>query len=186
MYAMSSDGEKVLVPSDSGLLCLDREGKEIWKSNLARIQHPPTVGAGVCFANNDDGIYALDMRNGKVIWSHSSNERFPTGLSLAGEMIYTTRMSSIVALRAVDGSLAWEAAPTEGGQFLFSFSSVISTANLLLIGGGFKRSIFAFSREGGELVWEHKTGDQVHCNPALRGKDLLIGSHDGNYYCFQF
>lgn len=77
-----TDGERVIVSfASDGLLCFDRDGRELWRrTDLGRQVHiwggaaSPVIHGDLCFLNFGPGettyLLAVDKRTGRTVWRH--------------------------------------------------------------------------------------------------------------------
>lgn len=130
------------------------------------------------------GVYGLSIQNGEELWCIPEQ-----GLSappvVADGCLYVAD-GDLFAYDMKSFRLLWKSAWREGLPFNdYKWSAPIVSGEYILIGGGQHSSIFCHSRATGEQVWWYQTGDWVFSSPVIVGNRLLIGSHDGNMYCFE-
>jgi PQQ-like domain/PQQ enzyme repeat len=100
-------------------------------------------------------------------------------LTVAGDMVYVANTDGkITALRAEDGTLAWE---YETGAALLS-TPAIGGGRLHAVNVAGK--IVALDAGNGRLIWQHLLPSGVYASPALSDSRLYIGTMGGIMYAF--
>ena len=143
----------------------------VWVRNIPganRLETTPLVYDGVMYATNTNEVYALDARNGKVIWhfaadwvKRSSQNR---GVAMWGDRIYfITSDCHLIALNRFNGAVIWdkEFASWEKDGYWSSLAPLAVKGNILVgtAGGGSGQRGFvaALSAETGEEEWRFWT-----------------------------
>ena len=89
-----------------------------WKANLGGTLTAPVAAAGMVFVAKSDAhtLYALDMKNGTVLWHFTAAGRIDSPPTVyKGMVLFGSKDGHAYCLRASDGRLVWRflAAPTD-------------------------------------------------------------------------
>ena len=130
------------------------------------------VGSG------DHNFYALDSRDGSVIWHYTANSGFNySNPVLDNGTIYAGNVdANMYALDAAYGTLKWKFA---------TGSSILpgpALANGVLYFGSDDHYIYAVDAASGNLKWKFQTGGNVDSSPVVANGVVFIGSTDNNLY----
>ncbi len=182
--APSMSHETILFSSYHSVYALDaRNGELLWRREFEEgvpkdtaAVHRNTVFVSV----GQQGLVALDISNGKILWQYTMKYGPSTAPCIAenDEIVYVAS-KMLHAISILNGEEVWTS-----NEYGFYTSAPIVVGNHLFIGGGYGRLIYAFNRRNGEKVWEYPTGDLVYSTPAYANGRLVIGCHDGYIYCF--
>lgn len=138
----------------------------------------------------DDQIYALDARDGKVLWKTAApapqewwNLVFmdPSKSSpvVAGDRVIVGIDKDLTALDRKTGRVLWRA-PT--GRKVDSTPLVIG--DIVYVGSD-DRTFYAFEAATGKRIWSYATGGRVSSSATYGEGLILIGSDDGALYAFE-
>ncbi len=135
---------------------------------------PQILGDRVYVASFDDGLSALERRDGTLVWHVPF--RGVTGLVLGNGILFVTALGKIAAFAPSDGKLLWEKglgdrspeSPRVAGELL----AVPTTAELLLLD----------QRTGTQLGGGFSPGRGVDAPPAVAGRELYVLSNAGWLY----
>lgn len=151
----------------------------------------PAVKDGVVYVNvRDDQIYALDARDGKVLWKTPAPSPQPwwnlvfmdpskSSPVVAGDRVFVGIDKNLAALDRKTGRVLWQA-PT--GRKVDSTPLVIG--NTVYVGSD-DRTFYAFDAATGKRDWSYLTGGRVSSSPTYGEGLILIGSDDGALYAFE-
>ena len=192
VVAVSTDGERLFASGSAGIHVLRVADGELLRTvPCGRMSRPVAVAQSVLFANSRKrGLHAINADTGQVLWSRKDENRpFLTAPCVRDGVVYVARHDSLEALNAATGATLWVGDGTPKavakGAVYFDFSAPVATAQHVFLGGGLGRQVHGFDRRDGSHVWSWATGDYVNGNPAVAHGRLVIGSHDGHYYCFE-
>jgi len=151
----------------------------------------PAVKDGVVYVHvRDDQIYALDARDGKVIWKTPAPSPQPgwnlifmdpskSSPVVAGDRVFVGIDKDLTALDRATERVLWQA-PT--GRKVDSTPLVIGEVVYV---GSDDRTFYAFDAATGRQVWSYATDGRISASPTAGEGLILIGSDDGALYAFE-
>ncbi|MBA2296443.1 MAG: PQQ-like beta-propeller repeat protein [Actinobacteria bacterium] len=151
--------------------------KVVWSRGLGSlIEFPAVVYEGVAYIGNYKGtIYAVSMRNGKVVWRYD-----PPGGKMASSPAVT---DASVVVHGMDGVV--RVLDRRNGRLRWSFriGSPIESSPVLADGidyfGAWNGRIYALDLKRRKLRWGQSLGAKITSSAALAGKTLYIGDYAG-------
>jgi outer membrane protein assembly factor BamB len=154
--------------------------KVVWSRGVgALVEFPAVVTEGVGYVANYKGhIYALDMRNGKVIWrSKPRGGKMASSPAIVGDDLVVHGMDGIVrVLDRANGKLRWH----------FRVGSPIESSPIVHGGldyfGAWNGRIYALDLKKRKLRWSYRTGHKITSSAAIAGKTLYIGDYGGRVH----
>jgi outer membrane protein assembly factor BamB len=142
-----------------------------------------TVYVGIADENmaGHAGVYALDLRNGAIKWSHLSKSSIRNAVTYADGTVYALAVDGeVLALDAATGKPRFTQQFDGVGRWLFS--SPVVANGVLYVGSG--ADFRAFDVKTGQSIWtaEEMGGDWISCvtSPAVDGAKLLMGLNWSN------
>lgn len=151
---------------------------------LARLQQG-AAGDGRIFINNGGQVYALDARDGSIVWSKSLNSgTFNSQTSnppaYADGIVYVQtgghEDAYLRAFNAVDGSLVFS---TKLADQWSSFYAPTIVDGTVYIGGGYYGGMYAIDAKTGVQQWWQTLNQYDQFTPAVSG-DYVI-AYTGDY-----
>ncbi len=143
------------------------------------IEHGPVVAKDRLFILDLEGIvYAVDKRNGKVIWKKDFGELSAAAPAYSDGIIYATFLDPnlIVAIRARDGKELWRKELGSPG----SESSPLIVKDRLILGCQCG-SVYALNPKTGKTLWETATAGEVKGAVAYH-EGVVFGSNYGGEF----
>jgi outer membrane protein assembly factor BamB len=152
----------------------------VWSRGVgALVEFPAVVADGVGYVANYKGhVYALDMRNGKVIWKHDPpGGKMASSPAIAGNDLVVHGMDGIVrVLDRRNGRLRWH----------FRIGSSIESSPVIHGGldyfGAWNGRIYALDLEKRKLRWSYRTGHKITSSASIAGMTLYIGDYGGRLH----
>jgi outer membrane protein assembly factor BamB len=199
----AADGERVVaVFGNAGVVCLDRDGKQLWQTSLGTfdselgLASSPVLHGGrvflVCdhdgdrFTSFDSFLIALDAGTGKEVWKQ---KRPDVGRGWATPLLFPVgkeRHQLIVStdneVRAHDpatGKLLWSVP----GLGKWVAPSPIRAGERVIAASGKNGPVLAIEPgkpEGQRTLWQRGTGGPYICSPVAWG-DLLYLPHETGF-----
>jgi eukaryotic-like serine/threonine-protein kinase len=132
----------------------------------------------VYFGSGNKNFYALDSRDGNMIWHYTANGSFnySNPILVNGTIYAGNTDANMYALDAAYGTLKWKF--TTGGAILPS----PALANGVLYFGSDDHNVYAVDATTGNLKWKFQTGGNVDSSPSVVNGIVFIGSTDNNLY----
>jgi PQQ-dependent dehydrogenase (methanol/ethanol family) len=160
---------------------------EITKENVARLrpkwifpipagrslEMTPVVVGGVMYATAVNSVYALDARNGRLIWRFSrppskglvgdASSGINRGVAVLGDRVFlVTDNAHLLALHRVTGALLWDVEMADSRHHYGATSAPLVVGNLVISGvsggdEGIRGFLAAYKAETGERAWRFWT-----------------------------
>ncbi len=154
--------------------------KVVWSRGVgALVEFPAVVTDGVGYVANYKGhVYALDMRNGKVIWRYRpSGGKMASSPAVVGDDLVVHGMDGVVrVLDRRNGTLRWH----------FRVGSPIESSPIVRDGldyfGAWNGRVYALDLERRQLRWSYGTGHKITSSASIAGKTLYIGDYGGRLH----
>ena len=151
--------------------------KVVWSRGLGSlIEFPAVVYEGVAYIGNYKGtIYAVSMRNGKVVWTYDPpGGKMASSPAVTAESVVVHGMDGIVrVLDRRNGRLRWS----------YRIGSPIESSPVIANGidyfGAWNGRIYALDLKRRKLRWRQTMGAKITSSAALAGKTLYIGDYAG-------
>ena len=142
-------------------------------------QKPLVHNEIVYVGSMDHNLYALDARNGGLLWKFRASHGFMISSPVIDDgIIYIGCYDyNMYALDAKTGMLLWKF-PTKGKIVA---SATVSDGRVYF--GSEDYNVYCLDSKKGNLVWKFKTQGAVACTPAIHKGRVLIGSYDHLLYC---
>ena len=151
--------------------------KVVWSRGIGTlIEFPAVITGGVAYIGNYKGtIYALNMRNGKVIWKYDPpGGKMASSPAIVGDALVVHGMDGIVRmLDRSSGRLRWR----------FHIGSAIESSPVVRGGldyfGAWNGRIYALDLKRRKLRWTWRSGYKITSSAAIAGQKLYIGDYGG-------
>ena len=140
------------------------------------------------FGSQNGTVYALNDRNGGVIWTYHAHASVKASPTLSGGVLYFGDYSGrLQAISERTGRRLWisksEGALLGSGTF-YSTAAVVYGRVFL---GNTDGRIYAYDASTGRLDWAVQTGAYVYASPAVTnapglGPTIYLGSYNGDFY----
>jgi outer membrane protein assembly factor BamB len=136
---------------------------------------------GVIYACSEDTVYALNARDGSLLWRYEVPDRAPLSgrLTVDGGHVYFGTLDSVSVnngalymLNASSGALLWRF--TQGAYY------DINTLPTLVFVIGRDRAIYALNSSNGAIRWSFKLASFIYAS-SVDGHKTLFVSADGIY-----
>lgn len=150
--------------SASGVVCFERGSMgERWRA-LAGV-HPlqPVLGPGVLLAGSSSGLHALNLSDGKPLWTWRPGDTvFPPAVDET--TVYATdRAGHVAAIRLSDGDIKWR-------RNLDGWLYTPALSEGLVVTGGRRAAVHALDRQTGRTMWTRELDQELVSPPvAVRG-----------------
>ncbi len=152
----------------------------VWSRGVGSlVEFPAVVADGVAYVGNYKGhIYALNMRNGAVLWqTRPSRGKMASSPAIVGDDLVVHGMDGIVrVLDRSDGRLRWH----------FRVGSPIESSPIVSGGldyfGAWNGRVYALDLKRRKLRWSYRTGYKITSSAAIAGRTLYIGDYGGRLH----
>ena len=141
------------------------------------VNDPAVVNGVVYIGSYDDKIYALNAKNGALIWSFTTGGYIDTSPTLANDVVYVNSGDNkTYALNAKNGAFIWsyatksriDSSPTVADGRVFTCSS--------------DRHVYSLNATNGAVLWNYTlSGGVMLSSPAISDDRLFIGTYGGVY-----
>ena len=135
----------------------------------------PVVNEGILFIGSDDNnIYAINVKTGKMKWSFPTQGKVYTPTS-KNSMIFAASFDNYIYALDVEGDLEWKYNTASS-----IFSPPVAYENVLY--GGFDKYAYAIYINNGSLKWKYETEGFIESTPAIAQGIVYFGSNDNYVY----
>jgi outer membrane protein assembly factor BamB len=152
--------------------------KLIWHyTERPLLEYPPVYAAGKLYAVNNNGeAFALDARNGQVLWERRIGRLNASSPAYAHQRLYIVNLvpGHIVKLDAKTGKILWKHSLPGRAE-----SSPLVLGNTVYFGCE-DGELFALSTRNGNVRWARALGGPVKSAPAYRHGVLYVGDYGGH------
>jgi outer membrane protein assembly factor BamB len=134
----------------------------------------------IYFGGQDNNLYALNSKKGKLLWKYTSNDNLSYSEPiLVDSTLYTINASGkLLAINPALGKLKWN---FQSGGTSITTPAVV---NGVVYFGSDDHLIYAVDAKTGLLKWTRQTYGNVDSSPAVVDGILYIGSSDFYIYAF--
>lgn len=183
---ITADDLRPLGSHDKALLALSREdGRELWRYATPALRlSPPVVHAGqVYFAASDRAFHAVDAQSGERRWRVAIPGWGRSAPAASDRLVYFGTQAGpggpglVVALRADDGAVTWQAEcagtvlrPTIADDDLYVTS--------------WNGNLYRFAAATGKPRWSQSVGSYILTPPAVLDGLIFVGARDRHVYAF--
>lgn len=133
-------------------------------ANFGAITANPIIrGDTVYIQDSRSSVYALDLRNGALLWEHTiaAPNDGPNGLAVSGSRVYAATDSAAFALDATTGRRLWSRHLTNQFEQFVAIAPVVDRGRVYVGTQGFppggRGAIYALDAASGRIVWRFQT-----------------------------
>lgn len=174
---------KIVVGSTSGeLLCLDLNGKLIWKYTTKNaIEAPALIDDGVVYFGNLSGtLYALDLETGKLKWEYKTENQI-----MGSPTLFKAGSKTILAVGSYDYYLHGVDATTGEGLWKYESDNFLNSSPAIYKGkavfGGCDGFLHLVNMTNGLSAGKVEIATYVASSPAIVGNKAYIGDYDAGF-----
>ncbi|NJD53243.1 MAG: hypothetical protein FIB07_10285 [Candidatus Methanoperedens sp.] len=139
----------------------------------------PVVNEGVLFIGSDDNnLYAIDVKTGKLKWSFPTQGKVYTPTS-KDSMIFAASFDNYIYALDIEGDLEWKYNTASS-----MFSPPVAYENVLY--GGFDKYAYAIYINNGSIKWKYETEGFIGSTPAIAQGIVYFGSNDNYIYAIDY
>jgi outer membrane protein assembly factor BamB len=155
---------------------LPEKPEVVWKITVEKgaFDGTPVIADGVVYLGDMDGkIYALQLADGKEVWTHKVESGFIAAPAVRGNLLYIGDIDGkFYALDVKTGEPKWtfqaDAEIDSGANFW--------KENVLF--GSQDANLYCLNAESGKLVWKFQIQDQIRCMPTIVGDRSFVAGCD--------
>lgn len=138
---------------------------------------PLIVGDKVIFGGRDGRLYALDKRDGELIWRYVAEDGIGASPDFSNDrVIAADYRGNVFAVGLDNGKRLWN---NKLPQKVIA-SPVVAGGEVLV--GCYDGKAYALSVETGRVLWKVETGGRIRGSPAYGGGQFYIPSYDNKIY----
>ncbi|MDR2720071.1 MAG: PQQ-binding-like beta-propeller repeat protein [Nitrososphaerota archaeon] len=158
------------------------DGTKLWNYTIpgggsSISSSPAVVGEVVYVGADDNNVYALDAKSGRVLWYFATGSRVDSSPAVVNDLVYVgSGDHSVYALNAKTGKKVWSYL-TGGGV-----SSSPSVVDGVVYVGSEEGNVYALDASNGKKLWSYTTGDIVVSSRAVAYGVVYVSSCDGAFY----
>ncbi|MBQ3694611.1 MAG: PQQ-binding-like beta-propeller repeat protein [Synergistaceae bacterium] len=136
-------------------------------------------GNALIFGTETGGFYALNKKNGALIWSYKGTNSITGVPAVVGENVFFSQADgTLTCLRVSDGSKVWETVPREGENSMIDSGLTAGNGMLLFARSDYK--LYAVSQRDGRTLWTYSGSSQgLRTAPAYSDGLVFLGEYDG-------
>lgn len=174
-----------LFKKNGGVVAVDvQSGKTLWQyyemSGLTHASPAVSTALGVVICGcNDNFVYCLDQKTGKLLW------KYETGGEVKYGAIFDEKKKMVI-IGSMDGCVYCLSTIT--GEVVMKFSAqagFYSNAvlyNDTIIIGSLDKNIYCFDMKTKTELWRVATRGRIFASPVVHKQSIFIGSNDGSLY----
>jgi outer membrane protein assembly factor BamB len=155
------------------------------------LEFPPVIAYDRAYiASLRGGIFALDVRTGKVAWRFRTKRCSAASPAVWKGIVIHTFMNpapcdpqsdregvtgQVIALDARTGKVIWN-------RIIGASETSPVVAHGLVYVGDWRGYVYAFDAKNGRLKWRYRATGEVKAGVAVAGNRLYVGAYDGHMY----
>jgi outer membrane protein assembly factor BamB len=149
----------------------------VWSRGLGSlVEFPAVVSDGIAYIGNNHGtVYALSMRNGRVLWRHAvRGGKMASSPAVVGDELVVHGMDGVV--RVLDRHTGRLRFGLRVGSPIESSPIVRDRIDYF---GAWNGNVYALDLRTRRFRWVHHGGSKITSSAALAGRTLYIGDYGG-------
>ena len=153
--------------------------KTVWYVPLGGlVEFPAVVDDGVAYVGNRSGtVYAITMRQGRVLWRHRTNALMASSLAVDGtELVHHSMGGRVALLDRANGSVRWS----------YDVGSPIESSPVVRDGidyfGTWDGRVVALDLRTHRVRWSRSLGAKITASASVAGGLLFIGDYAGRIW----
>jgi outer membrane protein assembly factor BamB len=140
--------------------------------------------------NFDWTVYAVDIEDGRLLWSFTPDEAestptYVSGVAIGDDVVYVVSgyaQQHLYCLMAGTGKLQWKAELGPATRFRFSSTPLVTESTVYVAASSGKLKSFEVGT--GVQTWEYDLGAKVLSSASLANGTLYVATFDGTLYAF--
>lgn len=161
-----------------------RGGRQLWRFRVSTEASLLLRGGVLYFGAWDRKVYALRVRDRKVLWTFRADDELNSSPAFVNGTIYIgSNAGSLYALDSRTGRLRWRArsfSSRRWGREQFYATPTVAYGRVFV--GNSDGFVYAFGATTGRLLWARRIGNYVYSAAAIWRRTVYVGSYDGSLY----
>jgi outer membrane protein assembly factor BamB len=161
-----------------------RGGRQLWRFRVSSESSLLLRNGVLYFGSWDKKVYALRVRDRKVLWTFRADDEVNSSAAYANGTIYVgSNGGSLYALNVRTGRLRWRArsfSSRRWGREQFYATPTVAYGRVFI--GNSDGFEYAFGATTGRLLWARRIGNYVYSAAAVWRRTVYVGSYDGSLY----
>ncbi len=192
---IASFNESILTPPAAGpdyvvygkgneLTRINENGVVQWKAHTEQsfwLSRPVISGGNAYIGNLDNQMHAYLVSNGLEIWTIKTKDWILSTPLVKDGNIYFGSNDGTVYAASTSGQIRW-IAQTQLAVQTQPEAGIMGGTEVIFVGGNDK-SIYALSKDSGEIVWKGSTSGVVG-DPLFYQNSVIFGSQDGALHAY--
>ena len=160
-------------------------GHVLWRTRVGPTESSPLLlGRRVYVGDWNGDVWALDGRNGRVLWRFHTGGPVKGGIAYSGGRLYVGSYDGRLYCLSTKGTLLWSAAGQGNFAHGGAFYATPAVAHGRVYVGSTDGKEYSFGAVSGKLRWSHHTGGYVYSSTAVWRDLVLVGSYSQRFYAF--
>jgi len=154
-------------------------GRELWRYKTQPVESSPLLhGNRLYIGSWDNGVHAINAKNGKRIWRFQADNQVNTSAAWwRGRIFIGSDSGTLYALSAKTGKLLWSSGA--GTEFWYATPTVAYGRVYI---GNTDGTMYAFGAKTGNLLWARPLGSYIYGAAAVVHRKVYVGTYDGKFY----
>jgi outer membrane protein assembly factor BamB len=156
-----------------------RTGRERWRYKTQPVESSPLLHGNRLYVGSwDNGVHAINAKNGKRIWRFQADNQVNTSAAWwKGRIFIGSDSGTLYALSAKTGRLLWSSGA--GTEFWYATPTVAYGRVYI---GNTDGTMYSFGAKTGNLLWARPIGSYVYGAAAVYNRKVFVGTYDGKFY----
>jgi outer membrane protein assembly factor BamB len=154
-------------------------GRERWRYKTQPVESSPLLHGNRLFIGSwDNGVHAINAKNGKRIWRFQADNQVNTSAAYwKGRIFIGSDSGTLYALSAKTGKLLWSSGA--GTEFWYATPTVAYGRVYI---GNTDGTMYVFGAKTGNLLWARPLGSYIYGAAAVYRRKVFVGTYDGRFY----
>ncbi|MGZ4399467.1 MAG: outer membrane protein assembly factor BamB family protein [Gaiellaceae bacterium] len=163
-----------------------RHGRVLWRRRIGPSESSPLVVGRRLYVGDWNGkVWALDRRDGHVLWSFQAGGAIKGAIAVTGRRLYAGSYDHyLYALDALKGRMIWRSGSQQrlGNPGTFYSTPALAYGRVYI--GSTDGKMYSYGATSGRLIWSQSTGGYVYSSPAVWNDRVFAGSYGHDFYAF--
>ncbi|MEX2575841.1 MAG: PQQ-binding-like beta-propeller repeat protein [Halofilum sp. (in: g-proteobacteria)] len=165
--------ESLVCVADEGIHCLERDAlRPAWSALHGTHTLEPVIAGDRLFVGTSEGVYALALRTGAILWHHAADGLTFSPTVAATRAYISDRRGRLTALDVATGEPAWQ-------REFRGWSYPPAALEDVLVTGGRSRIVRGLDPDSGRTLWRLDLGSELVYRPIDAGSYALVTTFAG-------